>query len=399
MATLGVLFGGLSPEHDVGIITGLQAAHLLGQRGHDVAPLYWTRSGAWERVPPGLEAPDFAEGRVAGATPLTLVVPEGFVERRRLGREAPLALEAVVNCCHGGPGEDGTITALLLLCGIPVSGPQPEGAAWAMDKLATAGMVAAAGLERFGIESIPTAVLAADTTAIDLPTPWVVKPRFGGSSLGVHTDVADLETAKALAGRGPASAGAVVQPQAHGLGRPQHRRAHPPGAAGLGDRAPQHRRRRLQLPAEVPARRRRHGVGAKEGAGGHPAGRAAAHRGRRPRAGARRRPARRPARRLPLRRRRAPRALRDQHHPGLAGPVPVERHRRRPRDGGRRPGRRGAPARHQPPPLVGHDRRCRTSRLQLRGGQAVLEKPARGPTRACGRMARSRGSAPRREQG
>ncbi len=216
MATLGVLFGGLSPEHDISIITGLQAAHLLGQRGHDVAPLYWTRSGAWERVPPGLEAPDFAEGRVAGATPLTLVVPEGFVERRRLGREAPLALEAVVNCCHGGPGEDGTITALLLLCGIPVSGPQPEGAAWAMDKLATAGMVAAAGLERFGIESIPTAVLAADTTAIDLPTPWVVKPRFGGSSLGVHTDVADLETAKALAGRGPASAGAVVQPQLTG---------------------------------------------------------------------------------------------------------------------------------------------------------------------------------------
>jgi D-alanine-D-alanine ligase len=220
VSTIAVVFGGLSPEHDISILTGLQAARLLAETGNDVTCIYWTRSGEWQRVPHDLEGKHFTTGEVPGAAPLSFRVPDGFAERRRM-REAPLDVDVVANCCHGGPGEDGTLAAMLTLAGLRVTGPGPEGSAWAMDKLASAGLVDAAGLDRFGVEAIPTvpiptAPVDASTISIDLPTPWVVKPRFGGSSVGVETGVEDVDTAVALTRTGISRAGAVAQIQLTG---------------------------------------------------------------------------------------------------------------------------------------------------------------------------------------
>ena len=203
MAVVGVAFGGPSPEHDISILTGLQAARVLRARGTEVACLYWTKAGQWQLVPAESEARQFLEPVVPGAVDLELAVPGGFVERKRL-RSHPLDLTAVVNCCHGGPGEDGSLTALLRLAGVRVTGPSPDAAALAMDKFATAAIAA-----QIGVDTIPTRLLADD---IDLPTPWVVKPRFGGSSLGVEAGVLDVDTAKALARQGVARGGCIVQP-------------------------------------------------------------------------------------------------------------------------------------------------------------------------------------------
>ena len=213
--TIAVVFGGLSPEHDISILTGLQAARLLRDAGHDVTCIYWGRTGDWQRVPTDLEGKHFTTGDVPGATPLSLRIPEGFAERRRM-REQPIAVEVVANCCHGGPGEDGTLASLLALAGLRATGPGPEGSAWAMDKLASAGLVDAARLDRFDVEAIPTVAVGPETTSIDLPTPWVIKPRFGGSSVGVEVGVEDLETAVALTRSGISRAGAVAQPQLSG---------------------------------------------------------------------------------------------------------------------------------------------------------------------------------------
>lgn len=212
MSTVGVVFGGPSPEHDISILTGLQAARLLTNAGRDVACVYWTRTNTWLRVPSTLEGSDFLEPEVPGASPLTLRLPDGFSERRRL-KEVPLALDAILNCCHGGPGEDGTLAALLALAGIPVSGPAPEASAWCMDKLASAGLAVLARLDRFGIEAIPTLPIIDSLDRVDFPAPWVVKPRFAGSSLGVEVGVEDLDTARALARSGLSRSGALLQQQ------------------------------------------------------------------------------------------------------------------------------------------------------------------------------------------
>ncbi len=209
MTAIGVVFGGPSPEHDISILTGLQAARALHDDGTEVVCIYWTKTGHWKRVPATTEAAAFLEPAIAGSADLSLQIPGGFVEPKRL-RDTPVDLEVVLNCCHGGPGEDGTLAGLLLLAGLKVTGPTPQAAALAMDKLATG-----AAAHQAGIPTIDTVAIAVDSAAVtgELPTtPWVAKPRFGGSSIGVEAGVADLDTVVALGRSGAGRSGMVVQP-------------------------------------------------------------------------------------------------------------------------------------------------------------------------------------------
>ena len=64
MGLIGVAFGGPSPEHDISILTGLQAARALADDGAEVCCLYWTKSGSWVRVPHDLEPHAFLEPTV-----------------------------------------------------------------------------------------------------------------------------------------------------------------------------------------------------------------------------------------------------------------------------------------------------------------------------------------------
>jgi D-alanine-D-alanine ligase len=207
-----VVFGGPSPEHDVSILTGLQAAHTLGQGGAAVTAVYWAKTGDFFSVDPSLEGEAFLEGAPKGAKELKLVASAGggFVSAKGglLAKERPIDISAVVNCCHGGPGEDGTLQAAFDLAGIAYSGPGVAAASIGMDKLAFGGAVAAAGLPAL------SRALVAPGSAAPWPSegPLIVKPRFGGSSIGIEV-VEDWATACALAASNVhLRRGAVVEP-------------------------------------------------------------------------------------------------------------------------------------------------------------------------------------------
>lgn len=204
-----VVFGGPSPEHDVSILTGLQAAHSLLSVGTSVTAIYWAKTGDFFSVDPSLEGESFLDGVPKGAKELKLVASPGggFVGAKGglLAKERPLDISAVVNCCHGGPGEDGTLQAAFDLAGLAYTGPSVAGAGVGMDKLAFAGMVTAAGLP-----TLPRALVEPGRTAG--PGPYIVKPRFGGSSIGIEV-VEDWATACALAaGSVHLRRGAVAEP-------------------------------------------------------------------------------------------------------------------------------------------------------------------------------------------
>ncbi len=151
MPDVAVIFGGPSPEHDVSILTGLQACRGLAQDGAtpEVRALFWSKTGDWFEVDPTLEAEAFMDGLPGGAKPLQFSVTAGggfSGEAGRLGRNRPLVIDAALVCCHGGPGEDGTLQAALDLAGIPYAGPTVAGAALGMDKLGFGAVMAANGL-------------------------------------------------------------------------------------------------------------------------------------------------------------------------------------------------------------------------------------------------------------
>jgi D-alanine-D-alanine ligase len=199
-----VLFGGPSPEHDISILTGLQAARSLTRAVKEVTALYWSKTGEFFSIDPGLEAVAFAEGVPRGATPLVFAAgPEGGFLRKHKA----LPIEVVVNCCHGGPGEDGTIQAAFDLAGLAYTGPSLMGAYLGMDKLTFTAVAAAAGLP-----TLPRVAVTARTGDLPFTPPYVVKPRFGGSSLGIEV-VGDAATARALAADSPLlREGAVAEP-------------------------------------------------------------------------------------------------------------------------------------------------------------------------------------------
>lgn len=181
-----VVFGGPSDEHDISILTGLQVARAVD----GIEAIYWSKSGEWHLVDPGLEAGDFVDGVPRKARELSFVSApgQGFVAKKR-----PLSLEAVFIACHGGPGEDGTLQGMLDLAGLRYTGTGQAASALGMDKLAFGAAMGAAGLP-----TLPrTLVTTGEETAPSFQGPFIVKPRFGGSSIGIEI-AADWETVRAL---------------------------------------------------------------------------------------------------------------------------------------------------------------------------------------------------------
>lgn len=146
-----VLYGGDSAEREVSLCSGAQVSAALKAAGHGVRLLDW-------------------RGEALSA-PLT---------------DALRAADAVFLALHGGAGEDGTLQRMLEAAGVfHYTGSEPLGAALAMDKKRAKQRVAACGVP------IPRGcVLPPKKAEPPLPLPLVIKPRFGGSSVGlsfVHT--------------------------------------------------------------------------------------------------------------------------------------------------------------------------------------------------------------------
>src|ERR1700735_1964926 len=116
---VGVAFGGRSVEHDVSIITGLQALGVLEER-HAPVPIYIARSGRWYT---GEALRELSVYQQDGGDPQGEEVNFALHNGRLLragggggsllgrGRRAPepIELDVVVLATHGTQGEDGCL--------------------------------------------------------------------------------------------------------------------------------------------------------------------------------------------------------------------------------------------------------------------------------------------------
>jgi D-alanine-D-alanine ligase len=111
-----------------------------------------------------------------------------------------------MNCFHGGAGEAGGVQWLLELAGLRATGASPASAALGMDKLAFGAV-----MQNAGLPSLPRQLLSTYAPP-SFDGPYIVKPRAGGSSIGIEV-VQDHATALALLQTSPhLRAGAVVEP-------------------------------------------------------------------------------------------------------------------------------------------------------------------------------------------
>ncbi len=206
-APWAVLFGGPSPDHEISILTGLQAERVLTTSGESVIPIYWAPSGEWFQVPSGSEAKDFIDGVPSGSKPIEVRLSgsSGLFIKKRIGADE-VEIGAVLLTLHGGVGEGGGAAALFALLGIPATGSTLFAGAVGMDKLAFGGLMEVAGVPTLRRELLSASV---DPS---FAGPYIVKPRFGGSSIGIEI-VEDVAAARAIAkASAHLRAGAVVEP-------------------------------------------------------------------------------------------------------------------------------------------------------------------------------------------
>jgi D-alanine-D-alanine ligase len=218
---VGVAFGGRSVEHDVSILTGLQALSVLEER-HAPIPIYIARSGRWYTGDNLRELSTYQQDGGAGggdpdAQEINFDLHNGRLLRassggstllrgRRSGGRGgeSIELDVVVLATHGTQGEDGCLQGALELARLPYVGPPVGAAAAAMDKVTTKAILAQAGLPALGHLALRRAewegerseVLTRAGAAFQFPV--YVKPASLGSSVGVSRCATHAELSDAL---------------------------------------------------------------------------------------------------------------------------------------------------------------------------------------------------------
>ncbi len=202
MANFAVFFGGRSNEREISVITGLFCANLLRTTSHNIIPVYLLPEGGMA-TGEFKDPASFAEGLPARARRVNF-------SRRSLteeGKKRPFVqIDAALNCCHGGMGEDGTLSALLRWYEIPSASPDMPVSAVFMDKTLTKIAAKGLGLPTARAFSVFEREYQRDSAPVFLKAerlgyPLVVKPARLGSSIGVKvaTCQGELEMALALA--------------------------------------------------------------------------------------------------------------------------------------------------------------------------------------------------------
>jgi D-alanine-D-alanine ligase len=181
MTHVGVVFGGRSVEHQVSIASARTVARGLREAGHQVTPLGIAQDGCWI---------DRAAAAAVLASDQRAIPPLGVPVAPTLAALLTSGVEVVFPIVHGSWGEDGTLQGLCEMLDLPYVGPGVTASAVAIDKLFTKQLLAAAGVPVLPCEAITRAEFESDPRAFlerleRLPLPLFVKPRNGGSSVGV----------------------------------------------------------------------------------------------------------------------------------------------------------------------------------------------------------------------
>ncbi len=185
---LAILFGGMSEEHEISVISAGSVWSALDRDRYAVHALGIARDGSWFTM----EDPEplFARGRApdaAGERVHMITGPGGglFVGARRL------AIDVVFPVLHGPFGEDGSVQGVLELLGLPYVGSGVTASGVSMDKHLMKRLFMAEGLPiadylsltRKQIYGSPDVVTRRVSETIGYPC--FVKPAALGSSVGI----------------------------------------------------------------------------------------------------------------------------------------------------------------------------------------------------------------------
>jgi D-alanine-D-alanine ligase len=211
---LAVIFGGMSVEHEISVISALQAIASLDLNRYAVTPIYLTKKNtfyvgedigkieAYKDIPALLRKSQEVLPAKVGGKAAILRHPAKTFGKNLLG-----TFDAVFPIVHGTNAEDGTLQGFLRLLGVPFVGCDVGASAIGMDKYAMKTLCKDCGIPVLDCVCVAAARYNEDQEGLlrgimqKFEFPMIVKPVNLGSSVGISKakDEASLQAALDLA--------------------------------------------------------------------------------------------------------------------------------------------------------------------------------------------------------
>ena len=151
---VAVLFGGKSTEHEVSVISGIQAFCALNTEKYNPLAIYITKNNEWyvgEKIG-NIKAYTDLKALLADSTRV-LPVPsgDGKVELlcypfKKFGKSTVAQFEVAIPVVHGTNVEDGTLMGYLEMLGVPYASCDVTSSALGMDKAVMKDVLKRAGV-------------------------------------------------------------------------------------------------------------------------------------------------------------------------------------------------------------------------------------------------------------
>ncbi len=210
--TIGVFFGGRSVEHEISVISALQAIAALDPARYEAVPVYITKQGRWLTGSVLLDTATYRDMASLERRATEVYMRPAFGERGLypvksgiFGGGKPLAiLDVALPVLHGTNGEDGTFQGFLELIGIPYVGCGVLSSALGMDKIAAKMVLRSCGLPVVDWVWFTDREWSARRDELtsrierEIGYPAIVKPANLGSSVGISRARNREELARAV---------------------------------------------------------------------------------------------------------------------------------------------------------------------------------------------------------
>lgn len=192
---VGVIFGGVSVEHEVSIITAVQAMNYIDQDKYDIVPIYIGKDRTWYTGKMLMDIDVFKdfESLKKYAKKVTLAnINNSFclIKTNGLFRKIVDTVDIVLPIVHGKGVEDGSLAGYLESIGVPYAGPGILGASLGQDKVSQKQIMVAEGINTPSYTWFYDSEYLVDSKKIlsdikKLGYPVIVKPANLGSSVGI----------------------------------------------------------------------------------------------------------------------------------------------------------------------------------------------------------------------
>lgn len=197
---VAVFFGGRSVEHEISVISALQAINAFNTDKYNVIPVYISKQGRWYTGPGLLEVRNYRnmDKLVKSSTEVYMRPEYGDynlyrAEGNMLGKKAPVIarLDVALPVLHGSHGEDGIFEGVLETIGIPFAGCNVLSSANGMDKITMKMILRACGVPVVDYVWFTDAQWRNRRDDMiarvekELGYPVIVKPANLGSSVGI----------------------------------------------------------------------------------------------------------------------------------------------------------------------------------------------------------------------